>query len=47
MNNKGKGSAKKWTQTKARGGSGIVVKNKSRRIVKKSKEKNVEYLAVG
>jgi hypothetical protein len=32
---------------KARGGSKIVKKNKSRRGVEKSKERSVEYLAVG
>jgi hypothetical protein len=32
---------------KARGGSGIVEKNKSRRGVEKSKKKNVEYSVIG
>jgi hypothetical protein len=32
---------------KARGGSGIVEKNRSRRGVKKSKNKSVEYSTIG
>jgi hypothetical protein len=32
---------------KARGGSRIVEKNKSKRGIEKSKEKNVEYSAIG
>jgi hypothetical protein len=47
-NNKGKGSSKEWAQTKTKGRSGIVEKNKSRRGVEKSKMwRRVEYLVIG
>ncbi len=46
-NSKGKRSVEYWTQTKVGGGSGIVEKNKIRKGVKKSREKNVEYSAIG
>jgi hypothetical protein len=47
-NNKGKGSAKEWAQTKAVTGSGIIENNKNRRGVEKNKKRRcVEYLAVG
>jgi hypothetical protein len=46
-NSKGKRKAEEWTQTKARGGSGIVGKNWNRRGVEKSRERSDEYLAIG
>jgi hypothetical protein len=47
MNSKGKGSAKECAQIKAGGGSKIVEKNISKRGVENSRERNVEYLAIG
>jgi hypothetical protein len=47
VNSKGKWNVEEWTQTKARGGSKIVEKSRSRRGVEESKERNVEYLVVG
>ncbi len=45
---KEKKTIEEWTQTKARGGNGIVENNKSRKGVENSKKRRlVEYSAVG
>jgi hypothetical protein len=47
-NNKGKGSIEEWAHMEARGGSGIVEKNKNKWGVEKSKTwRCVEYSTIG
>jgi hypothetical protein len=46
-NNKGLGSIEEWAHVKAGGGRWIVDKNWSRRAIKKSRKRSVEYLAFG